>query len=169
MCKTKGSKMAKRDIIPGSPQWEDICVRCGLCCLVKYRDDLGNTFLTNIRCDMLDPETGNCGCYNADVKNRNSNGDSCAKHNGSTLNFETLHNDYVVPSFCAYVQKFGNHDLLKKCSKRPDINLKKTVSEKDVPNEEIPNHVIPGSNKFFKYNPPVNIRQHQQAMNQKSR
>ena len=89
--------MSKKEIVAGSKEWESICVRCGLCCLVKYCDNLGNIFLTDVRCDMLDPETGNCGCYSANVAERSENGDTCAKHSGSVLNYETLQNDYVVP------------------------------------------------------------------------
>lgn len=163
MCRTKEANMT--NIEPGSPQWENICARCGLCCLVKYTDKFGNTFLTNIRCDMLNPENGLCGCYSADVKDRQSGCDSCAAHNGSVLNWETLYNDYVVPGFCAYVQKFGNHELVKKCAKRPNISLKDTVSESEVGGEGIAGHVIPGSNKFFKYNPHVNAQRHELMKN----
>lgn len=156
--------MAKKIFEPGSQQWEDICIRCGLCCLVKYCDNLGNVWLTNIRCDMLDPDTKNCRCYSADVTLRDTGHDNCAKHNGSVLNMETLRNDYVVPSFCAYVQKYVEHDLLKKCSKRPDIDLTKTIPESAVKPEEIKEHVIPGSKKYFQYNQPVNQSLHKQAM-----
>ena len=152
------------DIIPGTPQWESICVRCGLCCLVKYTDRLGNIFLTNIRCDMLNPENGLCGCYSADVKDRQQGCDNCAAHNGSVLNMETLSNDYVVPGFCAYVQKFGNPKLVKKCAKRPNISLKDTIPESEVGEEGMAGHVIPGSNKYFKYNPDVNQLRHEQMM-----
>ena len=152
---------SKQNIIPGSPQWESICARCGLCCLVKYTDKLGNIYLTNIRCDMLDPENGLCGCYSSDVNSRDNGCDSCLNHNGASLNWETLNNDYVVPSFCAYVQKFSNHDLVKKCAKRPNISLKDTVAENDVGAEGLAGHIIPGSQKYFKYNPHVNKRIHE--------
>ena len=152
------------NIIPGSPEWESICVRCGLCCLVKYKDNLGNIFLTNIRCDMLNPENGNCRCYSADVSERDNGCDNCLNHGGSALNFETLYNDYVVPGFCSYVQKFGKHDLVKKCAKRPNIKWEDTVPESSVAKEDYSKHVIPGSHKYFKYNPPVNERMHEEAM-----
>ena len=153
--------MQKQNIMPGTPEWEDICVRCGLCCLVKYCDNLGRIFLTDIRCDMLDITNGNCKCYSANVNSRDSGNDSCLKHNGSSLNFETLRGDYIVPGFCAYVQKFGDVKLVKKCAKRPDIDLVHTVPESSVPNEDISKHIIPGSFKYFKYNPQVNKKMHE--------
>ena len=155
--------MSKQNIIPGTQKWEDICVRCGLCCLVKYIDNIGRVWLTNVRCDMLNPENGNCGCYSANVDKRDNGHDTCANHHGSVLNFETLNNDYVVPGFCAYVQTFGKHDLVKKCAKRPDINLKDTVPESSVLPQDMQKHIIAGSNKYFKYNPAVNIMMHEQA------
>jgi len=149
------------EIIPGTPQWENICKQCGLCCLVKYVDDLGNIWLTNIRCDMLDPETGKCKCYSSDMNSREVGADNCRNHNGSALNYHTLFNDYVVPGCCAYVQKFGNRDLVKKCAKMPKIKLKDTVPESSVAPEDIKNHIIPGSDKYFRYNPAVNKHFHE--------
>lgn len=153
--------MTKQNIIPGSQQWEDICARCGLCCLVKCVDDLGRIWLTDIRCDMLDPKNGNCLCYSSDFEKRDNGCDSCAEHNGGILNYESLHNDYLVPGCCAYVQKFGDFNLVKKCAKRPDIDLRKTVAESSVAPEDIKSHIIPGSNKYFKYNPQVNKARHE--------
>ena len=143
-------------IIPGTPQWENICLRCGLCCLVKYVDNLGAVHLTNIRCDMLDAKTGNCKCYSADVNKRDNGIDTCLNHNGASLHWGTLYNDYVVPGCCAYVQQFGKHELVKKCANKPDINLEDTIPESEVPQSEYSKHVIPGSKKYFKYNPEVN-------------
>jgi len=148
------------DIVPGTPQWEDICVRCGLCCLVKYIDKLGNVFLTDIRCDMLDVENGNCKCYSSNADERGEGCGSCIENGGSPLNWNTLNNAYVVPGFCAYVQKFGKHELVKKCAKRPNIDLKQTVAESEVPRDKYSEHIISGSNKYFKYNPHVNVLIH---------
>ena len=105
---------------------------------------------------MLDPKTGKCGCYSANVSARTNEQDSCLKHNGSVLNYETLHNDYVVPGCCAYVQKFGKHELARKCANKPNIKLEDTIPESEVPQSEYSKHIIPGSNKYFKYNPVVN-------------
>lgn len=153
--------MAK-NIIPGSQQWEDICARCGLCCLVKYVDNLGKVWLTDIRCDMLNPENKHCMCYSADLEKRDNGCDSCAKHNGGVLNYESLFNDYLVPGCCAYVQKFGDFNLVKKCAKRPDIDLSKTVPESSVSPEDVKLHVIAGSDRYFKYNKCVNQFLHEQ-------
>ena len=44
-------KKAIEKIIPGSSEWESICEQCGLCCLVKYRDEDGLVHLTSLACD----------------------------------------------------------------------------------------------------------------------
>ena len=150
---TKELKMDRP--IPGTPEWEDICARCGLCCLVKYVDKLGSVYLTNIRCDMLNLN-GTCKCYSADVAERESSCGGCVENGGSPLNYETLSNSYVVPGFCAYVQKFGAPKLVKKCAKRPEIKLEDTVPESEVPADKHAEHIIVGSKKYFKYNPHVN-------------
>jgi uncharacterized cysteine cluster protein YcgN (CxxCxxCC family) len=153
------------DIIPGTPEWESICAQCGLCCLVKYTDNLGRVFLTNIRCDMLDPKTHKCKCYSADVNERDNNYGGCLENGGSALNWDTLFNAYVVPGCCKYVQKFGNHDLVKRCAKPPKIDMEKdTVPESEVPRDKYAEHVIPGSHKYFKHNPLVNEATHKACM-----
>lgn len=158
-----GSMKEIKQILPGTPKWESICEQCGLCCLVKCCDDFGNIFLTNVRCDMLNPETGKCECYSADMNSRETGMDSCAAHNGSALNMETLTGNYVVPSFCAYVRKLNNSHLSRKAAKRPSIDLKQTVPEIQVPLKEMEKHIIPNSDKYFRYNPSVNDLYHKAA------
>lgn len=156
----RGRYMSRKNIIPGSMAWENICQQCGLCCLVKVIDSTGRIWLTNVRCDMLDASTRKCKCYNSDIKERDIGADSCLKHNGSVLNFETLHNDYVVPGCCPYAQSFCRHDSLKKCAKHPNVDWEKTVPESSVPQSDLLNHKILGTFKYFKYNPSVNAKYH---------
>ncbi len=44
-------------------QWEQLCDRCGRCCLHKLRDDDDAIHFTNVACRLLDPDTGCCGDY----------------------------------------------------------------------------------------------------------
>lgn len=149
-------------IIEGTPEWENICEQCGICCLIKYFDDLGNIFLTNVRCAALDKDTHKCKCYAADMDSRDNGCESCIALGGTRMTRETLNNDYPVPSFCPYVKKFCKNTPSKRAMRRPNIDWQNTISETEMqPEDSLANHVIPGSNKFFKHNPHVNKRNHE--------
>lgn len=150
----KNKQTENTRILPGTPEWESICEQCGLCCLLKVVH-MGRVYMTNVRCAQLDKKTRKCHCYNAEYgkRDRNSSGPSCAELKGSPVNIETLHNDYVVPGFCPYVKKFVGRNKLT----RPDIDFNNTVSENElITGENLSNYIIPGSSKFFQYNPVVN-------------
>ena len=149
-------------IIEGSPQWEDICEQCGMCCLVKYMDNMGNLFLTNVRCAALDKDSRKCKCYAADMDSRDNGFDNCIDLGGMLVTRETLNNDYPVPSFCPYAQKFCEGPLVKKYKKRPNIDWQNTISETEMADgDALANHVIPGTKKFFKHLPCVNCKLHE--------
>lgn len=132
--------------------WEDVCVQCGLCCLVKLHTDTGDVFLTKILCDHLDKETKKCKCYSADFDCRESTDGGCAAHNGSRLDLNTLHNDYIVPGCCPYVKKYVGKNKLK----MPIIDLKSCAHESEVQQKDVHKYIIGDSWKLFKYNPAVN-------------
>lgn len=45
-------------------EWEDLCDRCGLCCMHKLEDvDTGRIYRTSIACDLLDKESCSCLHY----------------------------------------------------------------------------------------------------------
>ena len=142
------------NILPGTPEWESICEQCGLCCLLKVVH-MGRVYMTNVRCAQLDQKTRKCHCYDADFDKRNGNsyGLSCAELDGWPVTPETLKNEYPVPGFCPYVKKFrGNNDL-----QRPNVDFDKTISETEMPaGSDLTDYIIPGSSKFFQYNPAVN-------------
>ena len=149
--------MVKDFIKEGSPEWESICEQCGICCLQKFCDSSGRVFLTNIRCAALDKCTHKCRCYDSDFKSRDNGCENCFDLDGLVLNRDTLNNDYAVPSFCPYAQKFCENDAIKKSpKKRPEIDWSKTVSETEIDDGSVREHIIPGSQKYFKYNPHVN-------------
>ena len=154
-----------KTIIEGTPEWESVCEQCGMCCLVKYCDNLGNVYLTNVRCAALDKNTHKCKCYNADMDSRDNGCENCIDLGGTCVTRETLNNDYPVPSFCPYVKKFckGIDAVSKKAKRRPNIDWEKTISETEMEyGDSLSKHIIPGSNKYFKYNPHVNKERHEQ-------
>ncbi len=142
-------------ILPGTPEWESICEQCGLCCLLKVVH-MGRVYMTNVRCAQLDQKTRKCHCYNANYNKRDGNnscGLSCTELDGSPVTPGTLKNEYPVPGFCPYVKKFrGNNNL-----QRPDVDFDKTISETEMPaGAKLSDYIIPGTSKFFQYNPAVN-------------
>ena len=142
----------ENQILPGMPAWERICEQCGLCCLLKTPDEYGRVCLTRVRCRHLG-KNRLCDCYNMDFSARaDENCDSCFKSNGSPVNFDTLHNDYVVPGFCPYVKKFVAPNKLV----RPNIDFENTVGEDELAaGEKLTDYIIPGTAQYFKYNPAV--------------
>ena len=160
----------KRNIIEGTPEWENICEQCGLCCLLKYCDNLGNIYLTNVRCAALNKETRKCDCYAPDMNNRDSGCNNCIALGGMRVTRETLNNEYPVPSFCPYVKNFCKNPVAKRAQHRPYIDFSKTISETELQeNDTISNHVISGSDKYFRYNPHINKKIHDTLKKQQTR
>lgn len=153
--------MKPNNIIEGTPEWEQICECCGICCLLKYCDELGNIYLTNVRCASLDKNTRECKCYAADMNSRDNGCENCIALGGTRVTRETLNNDYPVPSFCPYVKMFCRGTVAKRAQNRPIIDWENTISETEMlPGDLLANHIIPGSNKFFKHLPHVNKMYH---------
>lgn len=151
----KNKQTENIQILPGTPEWESICQQCGLCCLLKVVH-MGRVYMTNVRCAQLDQKTRKCHCYNANYNKRDGNNScslSCAELDGSPVTQDTLKNEYPVPGFCPYVKKFrGNNNL-----QRPDVDFDKTISETEMPaGAKLSDYIIPGTSKFFQYNPAVN-------------
>lgn len=77
-----------------SEEWESLCDHCGQCCLNKLEDeDTGETFVTNVACDLLNLET--CQCKN--YTDRSSLVPDCLNLRDS--NFVQFH---WLPTTCAY-------------------------------------------------------------------
>ena len=150
--------MSKKIIVEGSPEWESICQQCGICCLVKVNDVLGNVYLTNVRCAALDKDTRKCACYAPDMAHRDNGCLNCAELGGTCVTRVALNSDYLVPSFCPYAQKFCKDKSIRTAPKqRPDIDWSETISETELGEKEpLWGHIIPGSEKYFQYNPNVN-------------
>ncbi|MFA5354187.1 MAG: YkgJ family cysteine cluster protein [Thermodesulfovibrionales bacterium] len=75
-------------------EWEDLCDRCGICCLVKIEDeDDGTVYYTNIICRNYDIEQRCCSCY----ETRAEKHPDCIVLNQNNFNgFDWL------PKSCAY-------------------------------------------------------------------
>ena len=161
--------MDKNIIVEGSPEWESICDQCGMCCLVKVNDALGNVYLTDVRCAALDKETHKCKCYAPDMAHRDNGCLNCAELGGTCVTRFALNNDYLVPSFCPYAQKFCKDKSIRIApKKRPNIDWGKTISETELgKNESLVGHIIPDSNEYFRYNPAVNkiLHENMQILN----
>lgn len=154
-----------KDIIEGTPEWENICEQCGFCCLVKYCDLSGNFYLTSVRCAALDKDTHKCRCYAPDMDSRDNGCENCIALGGTRVTRETLNNDYPVPSFCPYVKKFCKNQVPPEAQNKPDIDWKNTVSETELAyGDSLANRIISGSDKYFKYNPRVNKQVHENLM-----
>ena len=87
-----------------SEEWESLCDRCGICCVLKIEDmDNGKVHYTDIACKLLDCRTANCMDYS---KRRDSVPDciSLTPDNLSSLQW--------MPDTCAYRRLHEGQDLL---------------------------------------------------------
>jgi len=73
--------------------WEDTCLRCGLCCFEKSVDKHGRFVTTRIPCRHLDIISRECRVYHK----RLEVGEGCVK-----LTPEVVHQVDWLPGSCAY-------------------------------------------------------------------
>ena len=128
--------MAEQIICQNGEVWsEDICLRCGLCCLCKLNTTDG-IFLTNVCCDSLNTATQTC----RDYENRH-----CPKLD----NYKVLYEGYRMPACCVYVKKH----LYQNNMRPPVVNWNNVITESEMENrgECLGEHLIPTSWKQFKY------------------
>lgn len=127
------------------PQWESLCDRCGLCCLVKLEDeDSGQIYLTDIACKLFDE--GACAC--ASYATRRKKVRDCIK-----LTPETVREIRWLPQTCAYRLVAegkplapwhhlisGSYDSVHTAG----ISVKGRIggSEKTVDLEDYPSHIV---------------------------
>jgi len=88
----------KNEKKPGSPQWEDLCERCGRCCYEKY-DYRGRIFYTSKACSYLDPETALCRNY----ENRSAVHPDCVQLTPEIISAG------ILPADCPYVRDLENY------------------------------------------------------------
>lgn len=110
-------------------EWENICRRCGKCCLIKLEDeDTGEVYYTNVICRYFDEEKMCCSVYDK----RCELVPTCLK-----LNPENVDKLSWMPKTCAYRELFENttsptHTTIKG----------RVVSEIKVPEDELEDHIV---------------------------
>ncbi|NBI12057.1 YcgN family cysteine cluster protein [[Haemophilus] felis] len=116
-------------------EWEALCDGCGKCCYRKFIEGRGKRerlYFTRIACNLLDLESGKCGCY----ENRFSLEKDCTK-----LTKRNLPDFHWLPSSCAYRLRYEGkplfdwHPLISGRSdsvKLAHIPIENGVHEKDV-------------------------------------
>ncbi|RVU81705.1 YcgN family cysteine cluster protein [Leucothrix sargassi] len=127
-------------------QWEQICDRCGKCCLIKLQDeeeDGGEVYYTDVACHLFDGDA--CQC--ADYKNRQLRVPDCVQLEPGNL--EAL--SWMPPS-CSYRrlqqgrQLASWHHLVS-----GDVNLihetknsamGRVVFERDIEDEELEDRIV---------------------------
>ena len=82
-------------------EWESLCDGCGLCCLLKYKDDdMDDVIYTNIGCRLLDDETCRCSQY----EDRHKHVPECVQMRPDTI-------PEWMPDSCAYKLLDQGRDL----------------------------------------------------------
>ena len=86
-------------------EWEQICMRCGKCCLCKYSDN-GFIHFSNQVCRYFNLTKGTCSCYDNRLE---INKKDCRK-----VDLELLeHNLSLLPPECAYRRLYEGRGLPK--------------------------------------------------------
>ena len=75
------------------PEWEALCDRCGLCCLIKLRDEYDEVAYTDVACKLLNTKNAQC----SDYAHRFDSVPDCL-----TLSMELLKRVDWLPQSCAY-------------------------------------------------------------------
>lgn len=82
-------------------EWEQVCMRCGKCCMHKY-EDKNYIYFSNMMCRQFDLEKNCCSCYESRLNNF-----SCKK-----VDMHALENNLeLLPDTCAYRLLFEGKDL----------------------------------------------------------
>jgi len=134
-------------------QWEQLCDRCGLCCIHKIENQDGDIFLTDVACKYLDIQSVRCQCYHKRAHKQRLCRSLTPENIEENLNW--------LPDTCAYRRRFENrplpswHPLLSKKLNRvaqTGINIRdKVVSEKFVPETDWEMHIVDDDYFFRAY------------------
>ncbi len=110
-------------------EWENICTRCGKCCLLKLEDeDSGKIFYTDIVCRYFDSEKCCCTVYNQ----RSNLVPECLK-----LTPDNVDKISWMPDSCAYRR------LVEKRPPAPFKSIRgRCVSQEQVPEEKWEDHIV---------------------------
>ena len=124
-------------------EWEQLCDRCGRCCLHKFEDENGRLRFTRVACRLLDPATGACRDY-----------PERRRHVPDCLQLAEDPDTYLrwLPASCAYRRLHEGrglawwHPLVSgraETVREAGISVAgRVVSEEGVPETELEAHVI---------------------------
>ncbi len=96
-----------KNLVPGSPEWEALCSRCGLCCYEKY-DYRGKIYYTPKPCPHLDVNNNLCKNY----ADRSRMHPDCAQLTPDIIEAG------ILPSNCPYVKGLEGYNapVMPNCS-----------------------------------------------------
>lgn len=110
-------------------EWENICRRCGKCCLIKLEDeDTGDVYYTNVICRYFDEEKMCCSVYDK----RCALVPTCLK-----LNQDNVDKLSWMPKTCAYRELFE-----QKISAIHTTVKGRVISETEVSEDELEDHIV---------------------------
>lgn len=110
-------------------EWENICRRCGKCCLIKLEDeDSGEVYYTNVVCRYFDEEKMCCSVYDK----RCELVPTCLK-----LSKENADKLPWMPKTCAYRELFEKRTSVARTTIKGRV-----VSETDVSDDELEDHIV---------------------------
>lgn len=105
--------------------WEDICINCGKCCLIKIQDDeTDEIYFTNVVCKHLNLSNCLCTIYN----DRTIEVPTCLK-----LSPDNVDKLEWMPKSCAYRGKFKG---------KTEAISNYCISELLVSEEDLEDHII---------------------------
>lgn len=84
--------------LPNTPEWENLCRRCGRCCYEKV-EYLGQIYSTEVPCEFLDLRSKLCTVYAQRCQRK----PGCVKLNAEIIALR------VLPAGCAYVREIENY------------------------------------------------------------
>lgn len=110
-------------------QWENICRRCGKCCLVKLEDEqTGDIYYTDVVCRYFDEEKMACSVYDK----RCILVPTCLK-----LSPDNVDKLAWMPKTCAYRELFEKNPSMIKTTIKGRV-----ISEDNVKDEELEDHIV---------------------------
>lgn len=74
-------------------EWDAICKRCGICCLIKVKINTQTLYLRRC-CDKFNPKTRECGVYETRL------GNSCCRK----VDMDVILAGKLLPASCGYVE-----------------------------------------------------------------
>lgn len=110
-------------------EWENICRRCGKCCLIKLEDEETNeVYYTNVVCQYFDEEKMCCSVYDK----RCELVPTCLK-----LSQENVDKLSWMPKTCAY------RELFEKSPSTIHTTIKgRVIKETEVVEDELEDHIV---------------------------